>query len=211
MKESPAPRRSWFTPIVLVLLVLSAIGNVYLYSIQLQQAQQTRIATGTRILEDARNSKQHVEAMRAALAALAASDDANSRIAAKSELGYALDDAKALADFASAGQAVAPRAPAPARPASRFVEEVELSLRAVGNTAESLGETEQGYVTMLEEIYADLDTELGRLEIERTTDQLALQTAHGGPWTETAHALLAIMNGPEQLLLEGAAQRLSSH
>ncbi|XEC96809.1 hypothetical protein AB6A23_09880 [Paenibacillus tarimensis] len=203
MNES-RPKRSWFAPIVLALLVFSLMGNVFLYSKQLQQEQRSRIQAGERIIHSAWDSKQHFDVVLDALTLLIESKRAVERLEAKQALGYGFKTSHGLSEFIGAAGAADPRELAgQRRSVETFIIDMELSLSRIANHDGPLSQQESQYLTKVRDIYIDLQQQIQQFKVSSTSQQNALQTANGGPWIDIAFEMLSIINKPETILYEG--------
>jgi len=90
-------------PIALVLLVFSLIGNVFFYSLHIQNKQQGNYETGLRIYDAAEGSFAYFQGVNAELGALLQSSGAEERLEVKYRLGAAAEHGAAVADLAEEG------------------------------------------------------------------------------------------------------------
>lgn len=195
MNEQPAAKRSWFAPVMLLLLVFSLIGNVVLYSTKLVNDQAGREREGERIIRSAWDARAHADALIAALQALLNSEDASARIQAKQAIGFAFEHAGGLIylvdtalpryDSASAVQS---------RSAAQFIESIESALSAMGNQASKLTAAGEAYVSQLIETYTQMQTELATFPYTELTTQNALRAENGDGWVGIAGKLLIALN-----------------
>ncbi|RXZ77173.1 hypothetical protein EBB07_33395 [Paenibacillaceae bacterium] len=204
MKDRSTPKRSYFSAIVLILLVMSSIGNVALFTIKLQNSQQQVVNSGERIIHAAWDSKHHVELLLEAVTKLLESDDVGERIAAKQAIGFAFNYAEGLPDFTNAAdQFHASKEIEGSRDVRQFISQVELSLRAIANHGGKLTDRERAYLLLVQDTYTKLAPLISQFDITETTRHNALRTANGGPWVEIAAQMRAVIAVPESVIIEG--------
>ena len=87
--EEQKPKRPIFTPVVLLLLTLSMIGNVFLLTKSMQSNQDKLAERGYAILDAVPQTKLHIDQVLASVQVLLGTDDIGKRLAAKSALGAA--------------------------------------------------------------------------------------------------------------------------
>ncbi|MFS0727511.1 hypothetical protein [Paenibacillus sp. 1P07SE] len=203
-EEQPV-KRSWFTGVVVVLLVASMTFNMYLYSQKLHSNQRERTLAGERIILAAWDAQLYTETVLDNIRRLLESSAPGERIAAKQALGYAFGgSAKGVHAFISAAQEQEPREGVEMnRSALHFLSQVELSLRSIGNHGEQLTEPERAYLTLMEELYVRLLEEISTFDVTNATQQESLLMFVETEWVDMAYAMLSIMNEPDNLIVEG--------
>lgn len=184
-------RRGWFGPSMAVLLVLSMIGNVYLYTLVLQDDRDRREAEGHQLAADLTASTVSLASAAKALDRLALAQGAD-RVRVKVELE---------GDLAAGLPAVARLiGSAAAKPAGAHVKAIEAEaqaglqaayakLRELGAHTEPLAETELGELAGLRELLDSLAAAAESVHVPaELTDMAAMQLLAGGRWIDAAAA-----------------------
>lgn len=205
MTESHSPRRSYFVPVLLILLVVSLTGNVILYTKTIVHSQDERAERGKAIMNAGFQTKQHIADVLHTVELLSASGDIAGRLEAKSRLADAFDDRPEVESFfaeaeASNGKPLHNGARTP----KEFLADVELALEQAGNHEGELTAGERAYLEMIGGVYAKLQQTASDLiydGAEPKRDE-ALTAQADKRWIEIAASLNAIMNEPERLDLQ---------
>jgi hypothetical protein len=182
-------RRGLFGPVVAVLLVLSLIGNVYLYTLVLQDGRDRREAEGRQLAGDLTAASVSLASAVRALDQLALAQGAD-RVRIKVELEGDL----------SAGLPAVARliGAASVKPAGSHVKAIEADalaglqaayakLRELGAHTEPLTETELQEMDGLKALLGSLASSAESVHVPADlTDMAAMQLAAGGRWIDAA-------------------------
>ncbi|WP_020615646.1 hypothetical protein [Paenibacillus daejeonensis] len=208
MQEEQPVKRSWFTGVVVVLLVASMTYNMFLFSQKLHSDQRERVEAGERIIHAAWDTKLYAETILSQTQTLMASSSLEERIMAKQELSYAFgNSAQGLQDLIVAAQEQEPRdLPSQLRDAFTFMKEVEASLRIIGNHEGQLTGPERAYLAQVESWYTRLLEEITAFDVTRATQQESLLMFTDTEWVDIAYAMVSIMNEPDTSLYEGVEE-----
>jgi len=201
VEQQQQPKRSFFVPALLLLIVISVTVNVILYSKSLSRLQEDRVQRGLAIVDMGNNTKLHFQAVHAGVRALLASGDIASRLAAKSEVAAAFHNA---ADVASFLKEVETTSGTPNvvtnRDAATFTSQVEQSLQQLGNHEGALTEMERQYLQELDAVYSKLMEASDPIDFGEVTKPTAMTIQAGGKWVEIGTQLIGIMNEPENVV-----------
>jgi len=182
-------KRGWYAPIVSVLLVLSLIGNVYLYTLVLQDGRDRREAEGHQLAGDLAAASVALASASGTLERLALAQGAD-RVRIKVELEGDL----------SAGLPAVARliGAASAKPAGAHVKAIEAEamaalqaanakLRELGAHTEPLSEAELADLDRLKALLESLASSADSVHVPADlTDMAAMQLAAGGRWIDAA-------------------------
>jgi hypothetical protein len=199
--EDQQPKRSYFVPVLLLLLVISVMGNVLLYTKVLSRQQDDRVQRGYAIIEAGTQAKRHIDAVLDNVSMLLAGGDISLRLAAKGALGAAFESADEVKRFIVEAEKTAghPFSP-PKRDANAFFSEIEQSLQQIANHDGPLTTEERAYLQMVAERYRLMKSIAEPFGYSEVTRDVALTAQAGGAWVEIAKKLLDIMNGPDSLI-----------
>ncbi len=144
MEQQTAGKRPMALPITLLLLVVSLIGNVFLYSQFLQNGQEKKYELGKSIYGDAVSAIDYAEGISAQLPALTASGSLDERMAVKYEAAQSVAKQGAIVSLAKAAHTLTGEKGA-IRTASfdGFIEYVDEQLQAVGRYEGELNEADR--------------------------------------------------------------------
>lgn len=202
--EEPRTKRPIFTPVVLILLTFSLIGNVFLYSKTLQDNQKARVAQGTEILQSGNAAKAFLDTAAAQTEALAAASAVAPRMTAKSKLLAAYGQASAVTDFIGEAEDVNGKPFAVAkRSASEFMDQTLAALEAVGNHEGPLTDGEKSYLTALLQVFKAGQQDLSAFNHDTVNQEQSLAVLVDKAWPPLAGKLLAQMNEPADLSFKG--------
>jgi len=194
MLEEDAPvrekvRRGWYAPVVSVLLVLSMIGNVYLYTLVLQDDRDRREAEGHQLAGDLKAAAVSLASASRTLDRLVLAQGGD-RIRVKVELEGDLS-----AGLPAVARLIGAAAAKPAGSHVKAIEEDALAglqaayakLRDLGAHEGPLSEAElealNGLKALLEQLAASADSVHVPNDL---TDMAAMQLLAGGRWIEAA-------------------------
>ncbi|MFC4103980.1 hypothetical protein [Paenibacillus xanthanilyticus] len=202
MTEANSPKRSYFVPVLLLLLVVSLTGNVILYTRTIVHTQDERAERGEAIMNAGYQTKQHIADVLHTIELLTNSKDIASRLEAKSRLADAFDDRPEVEYFFAEAEASNGKPlHGGARSPQDFLAGVEQALEKAGNHEGELTSGERDYLAMLGGVYAKLQETASDLiydgEVPKRDEALTAQADKR--WIEIAASLAAIMNEPEQL------------
>lgn len=207
-RREDTQRRGWFAPIVLVLLVLSLIGNVYLYSDKLQQGKADREEAGLRIMQDAQTFHNAVLTMIDRLDSFAQADSIEGRMLALQDLGAAAESGTAgLKGLLAAADGHGGRVPLTMDDkvsAYSFMAMVNENLFHIGSHAGQLNEEDASFVAMLQASLTEIEAIAAQFDFPaEPTEMMALQTAGGGAWIDIVYELVAAIGQVELRSLQG--------
>ncbi|MCQ6558337.1 hypothetical protein [Paenibacillus mendelii] len=204
MEQQQQPKRSFFVPALLLLIVISVTVNVILYSKSISRAQEDRVQRGLAIASMGNNAKLHFQSVHAGVQALLAGSDMASRLAAKSEVSAAFHHAADVASFLHEAETTSGQPfTAAKRDAATFTSQVELSLQQLGNHEGALNEAERRYLQQLDAVYAKLKEASDPIDFGEVTKPAAMTIQAGGTWVEIGTKLFEIMNEPENVVFKG--------
>jgi len=206
-QKQPEAKRPYFTAVMLVLLVVSVMGNVALYSKSISQQQEERIERGFVIMQSGSEAKKHFESVTTHVREMLASDRVADRLLLKSKLAASFHNAKSVTQFITEAEVSHGESyPAPHRKAEDFLADTELSFEQLGNHDGPLTGVEREYLEMIESVYAKLSETLKSFGYENNiTDRaIALTVQAGGKWVEQGGELLAHMNEPASVAFVSA-------
>lgn len=205
MQEEQPVKRSWFTGVVVVLLVASMTYNMFLFSQKLHTDQRERVNAGERIIHAAWDTRFYTETVLDNTRRLLDQSALDERIKAKQILGYAFGgSSKGVLTFIGAAEENGSREQVEdERNALIFLSQVESSLRSIGNHDGPLTERERAYLVQVESWYESLLEEISAFDVIRATQQESLLILSDTKWVNMAYAMLSIMNEPDDVLYEG--------
>ncbi|MBM7565638.1 hypothetical protein [Paenibacillus sacheonensis] len=202
--EEPRTKRPIFTPVVLLLLTFSLIGNVFLYTRNLQNAQTDRVDQGTEILQSAQTAKAFLAEAEKQAAAMAGAADAAGRMAAKSSLLASYRNASSVTEFIREAEDVNGKPfPAAKRSAADFMDQTLASLQAIGNHEGPLTDGEKAYLASLVQIYQACQKEMSAFQQDAINQEQALIILVNKDWQPIAGKLLEQMNASADLSFKG--------
>jgi hypothetical protein len=197
-RHEEAPRRGWFAPIVLLLLVLSLIGNVYLYSEKLQDGKAERKEQGRSIIVQAMDAHSMIQGIGNRLETIATTESLETRMIQKQELARLMQHGQntigSLIAQADGRGGRAPLEEADMQAVHSFLTSAGAAMIAIGNHADPLTAEEAAYVAMLQDSFVALEEISVRFDfVAEPTEMMALQAAGGGEWVEIAYEMAAAM------------------
>ncbi|SFI61710.1 hypothetical protein SAMN02799624_01658 [Paenibacillus sp. UNC496MF] len=202
MEEQQA-KRPIFTPIVLIVLTVSLIGNVFLYSKLIQNDQTSKADRGAAVIRSGNGAKAFFDEAAADTGDLLAKGDIADRMLAKSKLLAAYRQASAAADFIRAAEDANGRKFAAKRGADEFLDQTLASLQAVGNHAGPLTAGEQAYLNGLLQAFKACQQELSAFQHDTVNKEQSLAILVDAGWPSIAGSLLTEMNKPADLAFKG--------
>ncbi|AGA58490.1 hypothetical protein Theco_2382 [Thermobacillus composti KWC4] len=182
-------RRGWYAPVVSVLLVLSLIGNVYLYTLVLQDGRDRREAEGHQLAGDLTAAAVSLASASRTLDQLMLAQGAD-RVRIKVELEGDLS-----AGLPAVARLIGAAAGKPAGSQVKAIEEAALSglqaayakLRELGAHTEPLSEAELRELDGLKALLGSLASSADSVHVpDDLTDMAAMQLAAGGRWIDAA-------------------------
>ncbi|NBD22866.1 hypothetical protein [Paenibacillus glycinis] len=201
--EEQQTKRPIFTPIVLILLTVSLIGNVFLYSKMLQNEQSDKADRGAGVLQSGNDAIAFFDLAVAQTGDLIAKPELASRMLAKSKLIAAYRQATAAEDFVQAAEdANGKPFPAAKRSATEFMDQTLASLQAIGNHDGPLADGEQAYLSELLQVFKACQQELSAFRHDTINHEQSLAILVDGAWPPMAGKLLAHMNEPDELAFD---------
>ncbi|CAM4265013.1 hypothetical protein PATA110616_03990 [Paenibacillus tarimensis] len=204
-------KRSLFTPIMLILLVISLIGNVFFYSQYLHGTKEKRVEEGSRIIRAGWDTKLHFGGILDNVRLLLDSgDDMGKRIAAKQGIVDWTGYAEQVQAFVWGADGRNGREPLTfeRRNALTFVSQVEASLKHIGTHGGPLTVKERRYLLSIEKLYSTLSEIAEGFTVDTINDSQAQLVLSGGDWVDAAYDLAAVMDREEQMLFEGVKDPL---
>ncbi|AZN40459.1 hypothetical protein [Paenibacillus albus] len=132
--EEQQKKRPIFTPVILLLLTMSLMGNVVLYTKKIQNDQDTKVARGNTIIQSGNETKGHFKLIADTAQHMLDKQDVPSRLADKSKLLAAFQTAPQVIQFIkeaeiSKGQSFQ----ADKQDASAFMKQAQTRLTNLGN------------------------------------------------------------------------------
>ena len=198
--EEQKPKRPIFTPVVLLLLTFSMIGNVFLLTKSMQSNQDKLAERGYAILDAVPQTKLHIDQVLASVQVLLGTNDIGKRLAAKSALGAAFHKKQQVIRLIDEAVIVnAKPFAAGKRDAAVFLEQVETSLQGIGNHTGQLTDPERVYLQQLVEVYTKLKEAVQPLSYKTVNRTTALTVLVDTKWVDASKKMLNIMNEPEQM------------
>ncbi|RAP76717.1 hypothetical protein [Paenibacillus montanisoli] len=199
--EEQKPKRPIFTPIVLILLTFSLIGNVFLYARSLQHGKDQRIERGMTILQSGKETKLHFEQVTSGLDDLLNHEDMPTRLAAKSLLIAAYNKSSAVTAFIKEAETSngTPFASSN-RNAATFLEQAEKSLQALGNHTGPLTDEERSYLKTLLAVNQACATAMASFKHDTISDTTAMTIQVDKAWVQSAQKLAEQMNKPANVI-----------
>ncbi|MFC4808221.1 hypothetical protein [Paenibacillus sp. GCM10023250] len=202
MEEQQA-KRPIFTPIVLLLLTVSLIGNVFLYSKLIQNDQTSKEDRGAAVIRSGNGAKAFFDEAAADTGDLLAKGDIAGRMLAKSKLLAAYRQASSAADFIRAAEDANGRKFAARRGADEFLDQSLASLQAIGNHEGPLTSGEQAYLNELLHVFNACRQELSAFQHETINKEQSLAILVDASWLSVAGSVLTEMNKPADLAYKG--------
>jgi hypothetical protein len=198
--EEQKPKRPIFTPVVLLLLTFSMIGNVFLLTKSMQSNQDKLAERGYAILDAVPQTKLHIDQVLASVQVLLGTNDIGKRLAAKSALGAAFHSKQQVIRLIDEAVIVnAKPFAAGKRDAAVFLEQVETSLQGIGNHTGQLTDPERVYLQQLVEVYTKLKEAVQSLSYKTVNRTTALTVLVDTKWVDASKKMLDIMNEPDQV------------
>jgi hypothetical protein len=198
--EEQKPKRPIFTPVVLLLLTFSMIGNVFLLTKSMQSNQDKLAERGYAILDAVPQTKLHIDQVLASVQVLLGTNDIGKRLAAKSALGAAFHSKQQVIRLIDEAVIVnAKPFAAGKRDAAVFLEQVETSLQGIGNHTGQLTDPERVYLQQLVEVYTKLKEAVQSLSYKTVNRTTALTVLVDTKWVDASKKMLDIMNEPVQV------------
>jgi len=196
LDRETAGRRGWYAPVVSVLLVLSLIGNVYLYTLVLQDGRDRREAEGHQLAGDLTAASVSLASASRTLDQLVLAQGAD-RVRIKVELEGDLSaglPAVARLIGAAAGKTAGSQVKAIEDAALSGLQAAYAKLRELGAHTEPLSEAELRELDGLKALLGSLASSADSVHVPaELTDMAAMQLAAGERWidavAEAAQAL----------------------
>ncbi|GGD71521.1 hypothetical protein [Paenibacillus nasutitermitis] len=201
--EEQQTKRHIFTPIVLVLLVFSLIGNVYLITKLMHHDQDKRVSRGLAVINAGNEAKLHVESVQYNVKELLDQNDIAGRISSKTALQAAFKQAQSLNTLVNeANESSKEPITFTKRTSATFLSQVEQSTGMIGNHEGALSESERSYLKQVEEWYAQLQAALSTFD-EDTLSEIAAQTILvDDSWVKMTQKLQSIMDEPANVMYQ---------
>ncbi|WP_308638847.1 hypothetical protein [Paenibacillus silvisoli] len=199
--EEQKPKRPIFTPIVLILLTFSLIGNVFLYARSLQHGKDQRVEVGMTILQSGNEAKLHFDQVKSGLEDLLKHQDIPTRMAAKSLLIAAYNNSASVAAFIKEAETASGATfESPKRSAATFLEQSEKSLQTLGNHTGPLTDKERSYLKTLLAVNQACATAMASFDHDTISDTTALTIQVDKTWMESAKKINEQMNRPANVM-----------
>lgn len=198
--EEQKPKRPIFTPVVLLLLTFSLIGNVFLFTKWIQSNQDKLAERGFAIMDAVPQTQLHIDQVLASIQELLSTDDIGKRLAAKSAIGAAFHQKPKIIRLIDEAADVNQKPFATGkRNAAVFLEQVETSLQTIGNHDGQLTDSERAYLQQLSKVYSKLKDAVQSLSYKTVNRTTALTVLVDTKWVNASKKLLDIMNEPENV------------
>ncbi|MBB3108984.1 hypothetical protein FHS18_001036 [Paenibacillus phyllosphaerae] len=206
MTEQDKPKRSYFVPALLLIIVISLTGNIVLYTKTMLNNQDDWARRGHTIIHSGVQLQQHIDKVLSTIQSLETASDVPSRLEAKSSVSSAFDSLNAVETFfAEAETSNGAPLQAERRTASEFLVQAEQSLVDLGNHEGTLTAEEKAYLAMLKSTYTKLKEKAdGFIYTDDATREEALTARADKRWVTMASELQTIMNEPEQMVFGGS-------
>ena len=202
--EEQRPKRSFFVPVLLLLLLFSLTGNMLLASKQVAQKQEDRAQRGLTIINAGNQAKLHIDDVLANVTELLGSGDIAHRLAAKGALGAAFKRADDVQRFISeAEKSNGKPFTFTKRSAGTFLGQIEQSLQQVANHDGPLTGEEQAYLQTVKQVYEQLKSVIAPFDYKTMSKDVGLTVQAGGAWVEMGRKMLDAMNGPDRVVYGG--------
>ncbi|WP_090979950.1 hypothetical protein [Paenibacillus sp. CF384] len=199
--EEHKPKRPIFTPVVLILLTFSLIGNVFLYSRSIQHDKDARISRGTSILQSGNDAKLYFDQVTSGIEDLLKHQDIPTRLAAKSLLIAAYHKSSAITTFIKEAEAVnGTPFPETTRNAATFLEQSEKSLQTLGNHTGPLTDEERIYLKSLLAVNQACAAEMATFKHDTISETTSLTILVDEKWVNSAKKLVESMNKPANVM-----------
>lgn len=198
--EEQPKKKPIFTPIVLILLTMSLIGNMFLYTKSLQNSQDDRVARGTAIMTTGNTAKIFFDQAITDIGEWVAGKDDTARAAAKSKLLVAYAQANAVTAFiAEAEKTNGQPFPAAKRQPAEFIAQSLQSLQIVGNHDGALQENELAYLQLLERAFKTSQEALSSFSHDTVNKEQSLLILVDKQWPPIAGKISEAMNEPDEV------------
>ncbi|WP_314001182.1 hypothetical protein [uncultured Paenibacillus sp.] len=186
-------KRSIFTPIFLILLVISLMGNVSLFAKYLQNGADRQADAGRGIIETGTFLRNDLADIRSELDRLARDLSLEDRMLTKQNLArLTMNAAERMTGLLSAADGQNGREPLGGRldKAAAFMNGASEALIGIGNHSEPFTAEEQAYIAMLRQSFKTLNETAGPLVFKSESgSNEARQVAAGGDWVDVAYGL----------------------
>lgn len=186
-KEMPK-KRSYTVPILLVLLTFSLIGNVFFYSLDLQNGQDTKQRDGQSIINHGLAAKAHVDAALDALNGLAASTAAD-RAAKLYELGQASAGQADLALFIDDARRHTVSPSIEGELSGKALQALNSQFAVIGSITGELTSEDEQLIQSMQALYSKLKEHLASFKLESGDKLVEISMLTGGSWVDTGLAL----------------------
>lgn len=183
-------KRSWFAPIVLLLLVVSVTMNMYLYSQKLYGMQDVNVKDGKAIIRYVEEAAQHTEQMAAMLREYAAAEALEPLDGYHA--GVLLHSASVLEQLMLAAQERGAAGAEAAASAFNAYAHASLAAAFGADEAPTAGQR-VGQLDELASSYEQLHGILQRFDLGEATTQNALYAHSGSEWRGLADELAAAL------------------
>ncbi|QHW30444.1 hypothetical protein GZH47_06000 [Paenibacillus rhizovicinus] len=192
--EEPRTKRPIFTPIVLILLTFSLIGNVFLYSETIQNDQTDRVSQGTEIIQSGNAAIAFMNQAAAQTEALVTASDIAARMTSKSGLLAAYRQSGSVTDFIQEAEDVNGKPfPTAKGGATEFLDQTLASLQAIGNHEGPLTAEEKTYLQGLHQVFDACKKELSAFQHDTINQEQSLLILVDKQWPQIAGKLLEQM------------------
>jgi len=201
--EEQQTKRPIFTPIVLLMLVFSLIGNVFLITKLMHHNKDERVSRGLTIINAGNQAKLHVDAVLYNVKELLEQNNIAGRISSKTALQAAFKQDQSLITLVNqASESSKEPLTFTNRTADTFLSQVEQSTGMIGNHEGPLTEEEQSYLKQVDGWYGKLKAALSPFD-EDTLSEISAQTILvEDSWVNMSKKLLTIMDEPANVMFQ---------
>ncbi|MBD2869475.1 hypothetical protein [Paenibacillus arenilitoris] len=195
MEHEKSGKRPLALPITLVILVLSLMGNVLLYTLHLQHTQEARYDEGQDIYRAAVESKLYVDELSAHVDAVLGSKATEDRLEAKYGFGRAAVLGTGVIELVAHAERYSEEEGANGvEKATLFVNNVDAALRQVGNYGGPLKEKDLAYLNSLKATLEEMAGALGGINTNLSDNRAAITRLSSGlEWPAHAVRLLRLL------------------
>lgn len=186
-KETPK-KRSYTVPILLILLTFSLIGNVFFYSQDLQNGQDTKQRDGQSIINHGLAAKAHVDAALDVLNGLASSTTAD-RAAKLYELGQSSAGQVDLMLFIGDARRHTVSPAISNDESVKALQALNSQIAAIGGMTGELTAEDNQLIQSVQSLYSKLKEQLASFKLESGDKLVEMSVLTGGSWVDTGLAL----------------------
>ncbi|MFC4778530.1 hypothetical protein ACFO9Q_17185 [Paenibacillus sp. GCM10023252] len=199
--EDKTVKRSYALPIALMLLVFSAIGNVFLYSQVLQHKQEDSYSRGEKIFLAATEAHSFTRELREHVSALIVTNNLSDRAEIKFRTGAAYRYAEGLNTFILEGQRLEGGGEdvSGVQNPKLFLDDVQKALLNIGNHEGALTEEERAYLIKLDGVLGKLNVITSQFNFDGTSKSALIRSGNGYDWPELSKKLLQAMNDEKSM------------